>query len=73
MLMSFSTVAAGLLESHVLTRVQKDGVSIEDVMAYFYYGGMVYIGQKNYTRAIHYFSTVTITTNTSIDELTQIW
>ncbi|RUS15039.1 hypothetical protein BC937DRAFT_92975 [Endogone sp. FLAS-F59071] len=37
---------------------QKLSVTIEDVLLYHYYGGMVYIGMKQFERALEFFSLV---------------
>lgn len=35
--------------------VEPKGTKTADYMTYFYYGGMIYIGLKDYSRALHFF------------------
>mmetsp|Transcript_32961 Transcript_32961/g.51098 ORF Transcript_32961/g.51098 Transcript_32961/m.51098 type:complete len:420 (-) Transcript_32961:34-1293(-) len=47
-------LALPLLEQDIF-EVDPKGTKTSDFMTYFYYGGMVYIGSKDFSRAIHFF------------------
>lgn len=47
-------LAVPLLQIDIF-EVEPKGTKTTDYMSYFYYGGMIYIGVKEYARALHFF------------------
>jgi COP9 signalosome complex subunit 3 len=53
-------MAIPVLEQEIfdIEYTEMEGLSVESVLQYFYYGGMVYTGMKQFEKALQMFSVV---------------